>query len=247
MSEFDRYLERLCMRAGRRLSEDAERELRQHFDEAVAAHLVAGRSRHDAELDALGELGRPEVVGIAFRRAEAGPLRRLAGGPGALLADLRSHWHRLLLATALTGLIGAGAGQLLPPSYTAYAPLRAIVAHYNFGNGLAASYAISKLQSDKSLQVSAVNLRGAAKGTAANPADATRQAQAAAQQAEVAFRTIIKNAPYGGGGSYLVTTGAPRVGGGHPVTTAALVGGGTGLLAGSVLALRRRRGQRGGR
>lgn len=243
MSEFDRYLQRLRERAGLRLSDEAERELRQHFDEAVAAHLAAGCSRGDAELLALGELGRPEVVGAAFRRADGRPLRRLAGGPAAVLADLRPNWRQLLLATVLTALVGSGMGQLLPPSYDAYVPVTVWATHYRSDQPTAISSIIKQLQADTDLQIRSANSLGVAvaKGTAADPADATAQAQAAAQRAEATLGSIIKGAPDDGGASYLVATGSTHVGGGHPVGSAAVAGGGLGLLVGSALTLRRHR------
>src|SRR5690348_8040504 len=109
MTEFDRYVERLRQRAGLALSADAERELRAHFYEAVAAYLMAGTPEREAELAALDELGRPEVVANAFRR-ERRALWRLADGPAGALAPLWPHWRRLLAATGAAALLGAGMG-----------------------------------------------------------------------------------------------------------------------------------------
>ena len=73
MSEFDRYLERLCMRAGRRLSEDAERELRQHFDEAVAPRVGGGHPVTTAALVGGGTgLLAGSVLALRRRRGQRG-------------------------------------------------------------------------------------------------------------------------------------------------------------------------------
>ncbi|HEY8477007.1 MAG TPA: permease prefix domain 1-containing protein [Chloroflexota bacterium] len=102
MSQFEGYLEAIRRYAGGRLSEEAERELRAHFEEAVAAQRAAGWAPEEAEARALAELGRPKDVAAAFRREGRRGLLRLAGGP-----DLVIHADTGWLALLLVSLVGS--------------------------------------------------------------------------------------------------------------------------------------------
>ncbi len=85
MTGMDRYLARLRQSAGAGLTDEVERELRAHVAAACAEYLAEGLAADQAEQAALADLGHPEVVAAAFRRADRARLR-LAGGPAAWLA-----------------------------------------------------------------------------------------------------------------------------------------------------------------
>ena len=239
MSEFDRYLERLRERAGIALSPEAERELRAHFQEAVAAHQAQGRSRSDAEVEALSELGRPEVVAAAFRR-ERRAIWRLAGSPGALALDLARSWRTLLVGSLLAGALGALAGRtVLPPTYEARIPLTVAVT-MDFGSQLGASQLLDALAAGLPLRP-----HGARPAIDVQDHDATaavRRAEVAAQVVTDEFPARFRLSRYGGDAvTAVVRAMPPSVVARHPIAPATAGGLGLGLVAGGALALRRRR------
>lgn len=244
MSEFDRYLERLHERAGLHLGLDEERELRAHFEEAVAAERRAGHSLREAELVALDELGKPEVIAAAFR-AERRALRRFAGGPGVLVADLARQARLYLAVVALTAGLGALAGRAAPPTYTIRVPL-AVLVKMDFGNEIAARTALDQVRFPASLPVHLRWTRGPVlEVSSSDQAVAVTVAQQATDEATSQFPLYFQRTLYGRGDtSAVLLPGMPRLATTHPVTGDAAAGAGLGAAGIAIRALFRRRGRR---
>ncbi|GEM_PF-5381239 len=241
MSQFDFYLERLRERAGLQISPDAERELRAHFDEAVTEQLASGRSRAQAELIALEELGQPEIVGKAFRQIEGVGVRRFAGAPGGLLVSAWRHWRMLLISMLLAAGLGTLIGQTLPPTYVAYVTLSAIPTEYDYGNFLGAQYALTAVKKHVIARVDSTRLQGTVMATGTDPATAATKARASLATAQEDFRQALQRAPYGGRDTELQVVHPLTVVANTPAVPAGIAGGFAGLLVGALLARRRSR------
>ena len=244
MSEFDRYLERLRERAGLTLGVDAERELRAHFEEAVAGQRRAGHSLREAELAALDELGKPEVVAAAFR-AERRTFRRFVGGPGLLVVDFARQIRLFLAAATLTAALGALAGRASPPTYTVRVPL-AVTIRIDYGNELGAQTALARLHFDtplpthvRWLPVPSVEVRSP------NRTLAVAAARQAADEATQQFPAAFERTLYGRSeASASAMAGTPNVETSYPILPGAA--GGAVLGVGGIVALSflRKRGSR---
>jgi hypothetical protein len=244
VSEFDRYLERLRERAGLHLSLDAERELRAHFEEAVAVQRRAGRSLLEAELVALDELGKPEVIAAAFR-AERRALRRFAGGPGVLVADLARQARLYLAVVAFTAALGALAGRAAPPTYTIRVPLTVLI-QMDFGNELGARTALAQLHFDTPV---AVHVRWmptpALEVSNADRTTAVAAAQQAAGEATRQFPAAFQRTLYGKGRASATAIGeTPKVETSYPILPGAAAGAGLGVAGIAIRTLLRKRGRR---
>lgn len=244
MSEFDRYLERL-RDAGLDLSEDAERELRAHFDDAVADRLAAGRSPRQAELDALAELGRPDVVAAAFRREGHVQVRRFAGVAGALVVDAQRRWRLLLVSGALAAASGAIIDRSLPPTYEVRVPL-IVTARMDFGTSIGVQTAFAQIHEVEHVPMRVVpnpEIEVSGDDRAATLARARAAVSTATGTFPKAFNETIFGA--GRGGDVSVAAAPPEVEERRPHALAAASGALIGLMGSLVLAARTRR--RGGR
>lgn len=241
MSEFDRYRERLRQRAGITLGEDTERELRAHFEEAVAAWRRAGRSQQEAELAALDELGKPDVIARAFR-AEQRALRRLVGGPPLLVADLARRSRRFLAAAVVAGALGALAARAAPPTYTVRVPL-AVSIRMDYGSELAARMAITQMRLQTLLPVHLDWTRHLALAvTGTDRTTALAVAQQATEEAEEQFPLYYQRTLYGNGDyQAVVIPGAPQVETTYPELGGAIGGGVLGIGGLATFTRRRKR------
>lgn len=240
MSQYDFYLERLRERAGLRISPDAERELRAHFDEAVTEQRASGRSRADAELIALEELGQPEIVGKAFRQIGAVGMRRFAGAPGGILVSVWRHWRMLLISMLLAAGLGTLIGRTLPPTYVAYVTLSAIPTAYDYGNSFDAQTALTAVQQHVIARVDSTRLQGTVMATGNDPATAATKARASLATAQEDFRQALQQSRYGGNAKLQVVHPLTVVAN-TPAVPAGIAGGVVGLLIGALLARRRSR------
>lgn len=248
MRDFDVYVAALRQRLWNRLSADAERELRAHFQEAVADLEAEGLPREQAEAVALERLGNVEDVARAFAREQSPLIYRLVGGPLiAVLADVRNSWRLALIATALATLAGAFAGQFLAPTYVATVRIGLESDRLDYGLTLAVNQAIEDLHSQ--LQIPVIPLNGvqdrqwaAVEVRAANRESAIRQAREEAQRVIRAFPAAFQGTPFGNGDRSvrLQTIGEPAVRAAHPTILTAALGTVSGLIATGVATRRRR-------
>ena len=244
MSEFDRYLERLRERAGLTLSEDGERELRAHFEEAVAGQRRAGRSLREAEVAALDELGKPELVAAAFR-AERRAFRRFAGGPGLLVPDFARQARLFLAAAALTAALGALAGRASPPTYMVRVPL-AVLVKMDFGNELAARTALDQVHFPTSLPAHVRWMpRPVIEVSNRDQATALAVAQQATDETTRQFPFYFQRTLYGQGNTNaVVLPGMPQIDKTYPIVADAAAGAALGMGGIAALTLLRKRRRR---
>lgn len=248
----DDYVAALRQRLRHRLSDDAERELRAHFQEAVADLEAAGLPRERAEGVALERLGNVEDVARAFARERSPLFYRLVGGPiVGLLADVRNSWRLALLATTLATLVGALAGQLMAPTYVATVRVGLVADRLDYGLILSVNQAIEDLHSRLRIPVipvyrvndqqwAVVEVRTADRDAA------VRQARQEAQRAIQAFPTAFQGRPFANGDRSvrLQRLGEPEVRAVRPTILTAALGTVSGLIATGVAARRRRRTRR---
>lgn len=150
--EFDDYLQQVRRRASDHVDEDAARELRAHFDAAVTEHLASGLTADQAEAAALAALGRPEDVAAAFRREGRARVRRLAGGPWAVVGDARREWPLVLMALGGALLATQAVGMLTPQVYEVRQPL-AVHVRQDYGTWLRLEQAVARLRDEQGLPV----------------------------------------------------------------------------------------------
>ena len=247
MPDFDDYIAELRQCLGSRLSADAERELRVHFHEGVAAGMAEGLTREQAEAAAFARLGNVKDVARAFDRERSPLLHRLVGGPViGLLADVRTSWRLTLLATILTTLLGALAGQVVAPTYVATVPVGLASGHVDYGLALAVDQAVAHLRDKAGIPIaSSAEVTGGQWATvevrAADREAAIAGARREAEQAVRAFPSAFLATSYANGDRSvgLRPLGEPEVRADHPTIPAAALGAMLGLIAAGLGAWRR--------